>query len=572
MKFYIKQNDNAEVTVTDRGTVGIEYYDIKIRYAEPTVPAPIKLTFGVELHKVYSVFSSDARSKRNLEPSWRPNLNESRLAYNMPMLTAISREGMNAITLSLSDTKIPAEISFGMVEESGLSRAYVTLFPTPISATDSFDITLRADKREIRYEKAIADTVEWWENECGYTPCIVPEHATLPMNSAWYTYHQNIDVEDIIRECEKSKAIGMETLILDDGWQTDDVSHGYAYCGDWEVCPSKIPDMKNFVDRVHALGMKFMLWYSVPYVGIYSKAFERFKDKLLDYNENKKWFSLDPRFPDVREYLVNIYKNAIVDFGLDGFKLDFIDAFRLTKNSLEHNPLRDTESLEDALEMLLSEIYSSISAVKPDVLIEFRQNYVGPTVRKYGNMLRVADCPADPVRNRYGIGDLRLTSGKTAVHSDMLLWSEKIPVECAAEALVSVLFGVAQISVKLSKIPPHHLKMLAFYLSFMREHRDTLLFGSFTADNPETLYSRMSAEKNGEVITALYEKTVEKIPSDFSSYIVVNGTNTTDIIIDSEKDISGTILNCMGEEVGKAVCASGLTKLSVPKCGMVIFK
>ncbi|MBQ9070107.1 MAG: alpha-galactosidase [Clostridia bacterium] len=572
MNFYIQKKDNAEIVINERASSEIEYYDVKIRYDTETIPSPTKFTFTAKLKNLYSVFSSDVRSTRNLNPSWRPNVNSSRLAFNMPMLTAVTREGMNAMTVSLSDTKIPAEISIGMIEESGFARATITLFPTPISATESFEVTVRIDKRTVRYEKAISDTVSWWENECGYTAAPVPNEATLPMNSAWYSYHQEIDVDDIVEECRKSKALGMETLILDDGWQTEDIQHGYAYCGDWEICEKKIPDMKNFVDRIHGVGMKFMLWYSVPYVGIYSKAFERFKDKLLDYDDKKKWFCLDPRFPEVRKYLADIYKNAIINYGLDGFKLDFIDSFKLTSTSTAHNEGRDTESLEDALDMLLSEIYSTLTAINPDVLIEFRQNYVGPTVRKYGNMLRVGDCPADPLRNRCGIGDLRLTSGKTAVHSDMLLWNETLDVEDAAVALVSILYGVAQISVKLAKLPEDHLKMLKFYLSFMRDNRETLLFGSFTADNPETQYSRMSASKNGNTITTLYDRLTEKIPSDFSSYTVVNGTASAEIIIDSESDISGRILNCMGDTVENVQCKSGLTKLLIPKSGMVIFE
>ena len=30
----------------------------------------------------------------------------------------------------------------------------------------------------------------------------------------------------------------MESIIVDDGWQTDDNNRGYAYCGDWAVTPN----------------------------------------------------------------------------------------------------------------------------------------------------------------------------------------------------------------------------------------------------------------------------------------------------------------------------------------------
>ena len=100
----------------------------------------------------------------------------------------------------------------------------------------------------------------------------------------------------------------MDTVIIDDGWQTDDNNRGYAYCGDWEVTPTKFPDMREFVDRVHAEGMKVMLWYSVPYIGVHSKAYQKFHDMLLD-SSGKEWFCADPRFKEVRGFLTETYVN-----------------------------------------------------------------------------------------------------------------------------------------------------------------------------------------------------------------------------------------------------------------------
>ena len=70
--------------------------------------------------------------------------------------------------------------------------------------------------------------------------------------------------------------MGFRSVILDDGWQTDDTNRGYGYCGDWEVAEKKIKDMKKHVQVVHDMGMKYLIWYSVPYVGMYSKVWERF--------------------------------------------------------------------------------------------------------------------------------------------------------------------------------------------------------------------------------------------------------------------------------------------------------
>ncbi len=126
---------------------------------------------------------------------------------------------------------------------------------------------------------------------------------------------------------------------------------------------------------------------------------------------------LDPRYPDVREFLISVYENAVSNWGIDGLKLDFIDSFE-NKDGVPAKDGMDIPVLHTAVDKLMTDISTRLCGLKNDILIEFRQNYVGPNMRKYGNMLRVADCPADGLTNRVGCLDLRLTSGNTAVHSD----------------------------------------------------------------------------------------------------------------------------------------------------------
>ncbi len=56
--------------------------------------------------------------------------------------------------------------------------------------------------------------------------------------------------------------------------------------------------MREHVKRVHDMGMKYFLWYSVPFVGHDSLAYERFKGKYLSDGGDTAIF--DPRYSDVR--------------------------------------------------------------------------------------------------------------------------------------------------------------------------------------------------------------------------------------------------------------------------------
>src|SRR5437762_8760262 len=85
--------------------------------------------------------------------------------------------------------------------------------------------------------------------------------------------------------------------------------------------------MRAHVAKVHQLGMKYILWYSVPFVGKHSKAWSNFAGKTLEVIDRLGAGVLDPRFPEVREYIIATYERALRDWDLDGFKLDFVDSF-----------------------------------------------------------------------------------------------------------------------------------------------------------------------------------------------------------------------------------------------------
>jgi alpha-galactosidase len=450
----------------------------------------------------------------------------------------------------------------------------VTFFTSFVSPITEYEAYLRIDESQNTFVKAVQNVEKWWESDFGYTHAYVPEAAKMPMNSAWYSFHQALDPEKIIEECKLSAPLGMDTIILDDGWQTDDNNRGYKFCGDWELATKKIPDMKALTDAIHQTGMKVMLWFSVPFVGMYSKAYERFKDKAL--TERDGVLTVDVRYKEVRDYLVDIYKNAVISYGLDGLKLDFIDQFRLSANSPAANDQMDIPSVEDAVDALLKETKSALSAIDPEVLVEFRQSYIGPTILKYGNMVRVGDCPYDSLRNRMGIVDLRLTSGNTAVHSDMIMWHKDAPVESAANQMISTLFGVPQVSVMIKDLPQDHKKALKFWLDFYRSHVDVLHSEDLSVKNPEMHYSQVKTRLNGSSVAVNYANVpfdVEPIESDCEAFLI-NSTYENYVCVnalENMENVSITVRDCMGNTVSNEVLnlSKGISVINVPKCGLV---
>ncbi|MEO0471720.1 MAG: alpha-galactosidase, partial [Bacteroidota bacterium] len=212
-------------------------------------------------------------------------------------------------------------------------------------------------------------------------------------------------------------------------------------------------------------------------------------------------------------------------------------------------------------------------SIKPDIAIEFRQQYNGPGMRKFGNMFRAFDCPNDPVTNRIRTSDVKLLCGETAVHSDPQTWNPAEKVELAAFEVLNGFFGVPQMSVHLRNIPEDHLKMIRFYTRYWKEHADILMDGHFSPINPLANYPILKAEKNGHAIVGVYEeviasfngeKRVDLLNATLAKHLVLRNTGESGAYHLTTWDCQGNVqLNEQRE------FPAGLIDLEVPASGMV---
>ncbi|MBR2353022.1 MAG: alpha-galactosidase [Clostridia bacterium] len=552
---------------------GIYYVYIDMDFGESVSPTVCKFSFTLPCKDVYSLWSPMAGMKRFISPNWSKHSQKSRLASGAPVLSAVAKSGMNRGCVALSDANTSTQVRCGVSEETANLEFEIRLFTELTAPMDSYAVTVRIDTREIPFYEALKDTEIWWRCDVGFGEAYVPDCAKMPMDSLWYSFHQILDPEKILEECRISKALGMDTVIIDDGWQTDDNNRGYEFCGDWELATGKIPDMKKLVDELHTIGMKVIVWFSVPFVGIQSKIHDRFLGMYVCHaSAGGRVKCLDPRYKEVRDYLAGIYKNAVTEWGLDGLKLDFIDSFILSDVADPTDERRDTVSLEDGVEKLLAEVTETLRAINPDIMIEFRQKYIGPTIRKYGNMLRVADCPNDAINNKMGVVDLRMISGGSAVHSDMLMWHKEEKAEHAALQLLSTIFGVPQISIRLADFPEVHKTVIKTFLDFWRENRDILLEGELKAQDPDAGYSLVSSQKGSRMIAVRHLGVPFTMEEGIDSVSLFNATAEEQVVILGAKGATYTVTDCLGKPVASGKIADDLALIHAPMSAKIDLK
>lgn len=564
--FITKTNDTLKhesITLEKSGEVS--EYKISIELENEQSPSEYVIEFAVPQVDVLGFWSPNALFEKNIRPDWGMRVQNGRTASGMPLATLFNKQDENRLTIALSDPATSTKIEVGNVEETGCALVRLTIFSALSPKMKSYSATLRLDTRNIKMVDAIMSAREWW-SDIGYKCAHVPENAKMPMYSTWYSFHQHTIPDEILYECKIAKEYGMDTVIVDDGWQTEDNSRGYAFCGDWKVSKKKIPDMKKFVDSVHDLGMKFVLWFSVPFVGFESENFEKFKGMYLKTRMSSKTCVLDPRFKEVRDFLVNIYKRFATEYGIDGFKLDFIDSFSLNEESSTDYEKMDCISVEEGVEKLLFEVKSELLKINPEILIEFRQSYIGPIVGKYGNFFRATDCPCDALMNKEATISLRMTSGKIPVHSDMIMWHENDTVRNVVCQLYGTLFAVPQISVRFDKITTEHKKLLKAYLKFWREHKDALVDGKIDVKNVEAGYSYVTSQNDKECVGALYQGVVATLGDCKENYIC-NATADAQIYIELDSECELDIVSEFGEALGNVTLDKGIHKISVPVGG-----
>lgn len=456
-------------------------------------------------------------------------------------------------------------------------------FSVPEAPIGSYAVEIRLDPRRISYAQTIGEAADWIARSAGIRPMAVPDAAFDALYSTWYTFHQDVSAELVENECRLAAQLGLKSVIVDDGWQIDlplggRAWGGYRRCGDWKA-GRNFPDMAAHVRRVHDLGLNYLLWYSVPFVGEESANFARFKGKFLPVSCAGGWV-LDPRFPEVREFIVGTYEQALRDWDLDGFKLDFIGRFTLKDGVVdpaiaENYAGRDIKSIPLAVDALLTTVKERLSALKPGILIEFRQPYIGPSIRRFGNMLRANDCPLSMVENRTRIVRIRLTAGQTAVHSDMLQWRTDETPENAALAILNSIFGVIQYSVRLKTLPESHRRMMAHWLGFAAQHKEALVKGAFRPHLPASDYPLLEGESATERVIGVYQKDLVVTPGDAGKPVyVLNGTPGERVLVDLPVGYAvAEVFDTFGVLIRtEALATAGLRSFSVPPAGYVKLK
>ncbi|MFI9848431.1 glycoside hydrolase family 36 protein [Nonomuraea sp. NPDC051941] len=500
-----------------------------------------------------SAYWTPRSGARWVPPIWNAPMT-SRLTSGSPVASLVGRDGANVCTVALADVAGRTSITGGVMEETGEFAITV----------QGRGLRIRLDLSDRHFSAALTEVATWWGEQR------TPRQARLPAYSTWYSLHQKVDEAGVEGQAALAKELGCDTIIVDDGWQTADRARGYAHCGDWEPNAAAFPDMAAHVERVHGLGVAYLLWYAIPFIGKGSAAFARFEGKFLRYLELMDAAVLDPRHPDVRAYLVGRLARAVEEWKMDGLKIDFVDQFATPGGDPEPTPGADCSDVDEGVLRLMAELDARL----PGILVEYRQPYTSAGLWPYGNMIRATDCPLSPQENRQRTVDLRLISGQRAVHSDMIMWHPSEPDEQVAIHLINALFSVPQISVDLQAQRPGQLSVIRFWLGIFREFLDTLQLGTLEPEQPEHGFPLVRTYDGHAMVIARYAPLPVEVPATgWAELLVANAAGDTRVVLYGEaaQTVTSVAYDCRGTRVSEArlSLAPGATLVTVPVGGLL---
>ncbi len=189
----------------------------------------------------------------------------------------------------------------------------------------------------------------------------------------WEATYFDFNEEKILKIAEQAAALGVDMLVLDDGWfgkRNDDCSG----LGDWFVNEKKLcGGLGSLVEKIKKMGMKFGLWFEPEMVSEDSELYRIHPEWAIQIPSRKPIRSryqlvLDMTNPDVREYLFNSISKILRSAGISYVKWD------MNRSICDHYTpclsADDQGEISHRYVLGLYELLERLTSEFPDVLFE----------------------------------------------------------------------------------------------------------------------------------------------------------------------------------------------------------
>jgi alpha-galactosidase len=396
----------------------------------------------------------------------------------------------------------------------------------------------------------------------------------VPVFSTWYPMHRNIPLENITRELDSLKTYHFKSVLVDDGWQAlvkMKIDTAYLYE------ENSFKTMNLFKQKCLSMGLPLYLWYSYPFMGGNPVVLKKFDGKYIRYRAPRQMYVLDPRYADVRKYLVSTYANFLNAWQFDGYWFDFLKGFYPKEGAIiDEDKGRDFVSIDLAVDTLYAAMEARLKAIKPNIFMGQVFPVVGPNLVSYQNFLTGFVGVENTQVVREKMVNNRLLYGKYTPFMEVVAINPRESAEDIARKLQSVLFGNPYLSFYVSTLPEESKQTIKFWLEYWKKNYSVIFDGNFEPFQVSRFYPAIRVDNEQKTIYMVSEDYTINLPATLNKTIdVINSKVTGNIQFMLSRpgvQYNYEIFNCKGASTEKGILKSkgkNLFDVVVPTAGFI---
>ena len=329
----------------------------------------------------------------------------------------------------------------------------------------------------------------------------------------WEAMMFNFNRQKIVALADKAKKLGVEMLVLDDGW-FGARNNDRAGLGDWVVNTKKLTGgLKSLSNAINRRGMKFGLWFEPECVNQDSDLYRAHPDWAIAVPSRtpslgRNQMVLDLTRKEVREYIINSVHSILSSANIEYVKWDYnrhiSDMFSSSLSNQGEFYHKYTLGLYEILDKIFHQLH-------PSILFESCSsggNRFDLGMLCYSPQIWTSD-DTDPIERldiQGGIYNFYPPSVVSA-HVSMSPHAQTLRATPLSSRFNVASFGVLGYELDFAELTPDELKQVKAQIEFYKEHRRTFQYGKFEfvhVDNPNQLSWQIKGDK--EIIAGLFQK------------------------------------------------------------------
>ncbi len=396
-----------------------------------------------------------------------------------------------------------------------------------------------------------------------------------PLWCSWTDWMSD-DVTDevIVHNVEEGVKLGIKNYIIDDGWFGPGLDNDLDVelnIGDWRPDPTKIKDMNQLVRDVKAAGGRPLIWCAPHAVATGADCYDERKKYFVASQDGElvetpnKFYSLCFMCAEAREIMADICSSFIEEWDFDGAKYDLFNCVpNIRCGNADHQ--HDCDSMMEGLDKTLKLIAERTRAIKPDYIIELKQNYGTPFLSQYGSMTRAGDTPYNTEGNFMRTAYVQGYS-PFAINDYQTITDEDSPEAAACIALKMMAVGIPTYSIDLDRLNQNNKNVLAHCNKWYNDNVSAFMNHRVPLDGENNRFKLDAGDRDFYfLVNDGGPITIDR------SATVLNATFSKDLFVNAPgvKTAKVTFFDCFGKQVRQeTVSLDGWAHLDVLPGSMI---